>query len=127
MTTRIAVGDGAEVLVTEPEEWLDASGRLSGEWEGATRNARVSVIANEIDEVGSGPAPHEHDYAEIFVVIEGNVRFTVGEATIHASTGHVIVAPPGIPHAFTNEGPGPLRMLDVHENRSFETRWMSDH
>lgn len=63
---------------------------------------------------GSGPKLHRHPYAEIFMVQEGSATFTVGEATIEATAGQILIAPAGMPHRFTNTGSGPLRQIDIH-------------
>jgi mannose-6-phosphate isomerase-like protein (cupin superfamily) len=75
---------------------------------------------------GSGPKLHRHPYAEIFVVQEGRATFTVGEATIEASGGQILVAPAGTPHKFVNTGSGPLRQLDIHLSDHFVTEWLED-
>ncbi len=63
---------------------------------------------------GGGPVLHTHPYEEIFVMLEGEATYTVGEATIEASAGQIVVAPAGVPHKFVNSGSGPLRQVDIH-------------
>jgi mannose-6-phosphate isomerase-like protein (cupin superfamily) len=63
---------------------------------------------------GSGPRLHEHPYEEVFVVQEGDATFTVGDATIEATGGQIVVVPAGVPHKFVNSGTGPLRQVDIH-------------
>ena len=63
---------------------------------------------------GTGPALHQHRYAEIFVVQEGNVEFEVGDENIAATAGQIIIAPAGIPHRFLNAGTGVSRHVDIH-------------
>ena len=75
---------------------------------------------------GSGPKLHRHPYAEVFVVHEGQATFTVGDATIEATGGQILIAPPGTPHKFVNSGTGPLRQLDIHLNDRFKTEWLED-
>jgi quercetin dioxygenase-like cupin family protein len=75
---------------------------------------------------GSGPKLHRHPYPEIFVVQEGRATFTVGEATIEAGAGQILIAPAGVPHKFVNSGDGPLRQLDIHTNDRFVTEWLED-
>ena len=45
---------------------------------------------------------------------EGEVTFTVGDDTIQATGGQVVVAPAGVPHKFVNSGTGTLRQVDIH-------------
>ena len=48
------------------------------------------------------------------MVQEGEVTFTVGEATIEVSGGQIVVVPAGVPHKFVNSGSGQLRQVDIH-------------
>ena len=63
---------------------------------------------------GKGAVLHTHPYEEIFVTLEGQATFTVGDATIEVSAGQIVVAPAGVPHKFVNSGTGPLRQVDIH-------------
>ncbi len=63
---------------------------------------------------GCGARLHTHPYEEVFVTLEGEATFTVGDATIEASAGQIVVAPAGVPHKFVNSGTGPLRQVDIH-------------
>ncbi len=63
---------------------------------------------------GGGAVLHTHPYEEVFVTLEGEATFTVGEATIEVSAGQIVVAPAGVPHKFVNTGSGPLRQVDIH-------------
>jgi mannose-6-phosphate isomerase-like protein (cupin superfamily) len=47
------------------------------------------------------------------VVQEGEATFTVGDATIEATGGQIVVVPAGVPHKFVNSGTGPLRQVDI--------------
>ena len=63
---------------------------------------------------GKGAMLHFHPYEEIFITLEGEATFTVGDATIEARAGQIVVAPANVPHKFTNTGTGPLRQVDIH-------------
>jgi mannose-6-phosphate isomerase-like protein (cupin superfamily) len=69
---------------------------------------------------GSGPRLHKHPYEEVFVVQEGNVTFTVGDDTIEATGGQIVVVPAGVAHKFVNSGSGPLRKVAIHANGRME-------
>jgi len=73
---------------------------------------------------GTGPRLHRHPYAEVFVVQEGQATFTVEGKTIEAVAGQVVVALPGEAHKFVNSGDGPLRQVDIHVSRAFDTEWL---
>lgn len=88
---------------------------------------RVDVSIIFVDAApGEGPALHRHPYAEVFIVQEGHVTFTVGDATVEASAGQIVIGPAGVPHAFVNSGSGPLRQIDIHLNDRFITEWLDD-
>ena len=75
---------------------------------------------------GSGPRLHRHPYTEIFIVQEGHATFTLGNDTIDASGGQILVAPAGVPHKFINSGDGLLRQIDIHMSDHFVTEWLED-
>lgn len=112
------------VTITAAQEWLSDADRFSGEWQGASRGSRISVIANRIETVGGGAKPHKHPYAETFVVRAGHVRFSIGDETLVCGPGQIVVVPAGVVHAFANHGPGALEMIDIHESGAFDTTWV---
>jgi quercetin dioxygenase-like cupin family protein len=63
---------------------------------------------------GGGAVLHTHPYEEVFVTLEGEATFTVGDNTIEVSAGQIVVAPAGVPHKFVNSGNGLLRQVDIH-------------
>jgi quercetin dioxygenase-like cupin family protein len=60
---------------------------------------------------GGGPPPHRHDFEEMFTVLDGEVRVTFRGETIVARAGQTINVPANAPHAFTNAGQAPVRLL----------------
>src|SRR6266702_1727427 len=60
---------------------------------------------------GGGPPPHRHDFEEMFTVLDGEVQVTFRGETIVARAGQTINVPANAPHAFTNAGPAPVRLL----------------
>jgi len=75
---------------------------------------------------GSGPSLHSHPYEEIFVIQAGQATFTVGDATLEATGGQIVVAPAGIPHKFVNSGKTPLRSINIHPISRMITEWLED-
>ena len=75
---------------------------------------------------GKGPDLHKHPYDEVFVVQEGELTFTVGEDTIKATGGQIVIAPAGAPHKFVNSGTGRARHTDIHTSRRMITDWLED-
>src|SRR5947209_3440862 len=91
---------------------------------GAEIGASVSIIAVDAAP-GAGPRLHRHPYEEVFVVLEGEATFTLGDVRHTARAGEVVVAPAGVAHAFVNTGSTPLRQVDVHVSARFETEWLA--
>jgi quercetin dioxygenase-like cupin family protein len=73
---------------------------------------------------GKGPGLHRHPYAETFIVQEGEVTFKIGEETVQAHAGDIVVAPAETPHAFVNSGSGVLRSVNIHPAPEMETVWL---
>jgi mannose-6-phosphate isomerase-like protein (cupin superfamily) len=63
---------------------------------------------------GGGARLHFHPYEEIFITLEGEATFTVGDEIIEAKAGQIVVAPAKVPHKFTNTGTDLLRQVDIH-------------
>jgi quercetin dioxygenase-like cupin family protein len=60
---------------------------------------------------GGGPPPHRHDFEEMFTVLDGEVQVTFRGQTLVARAGETINVPANAPHAFTNAGDKPSRLL----------------
>jgi len=75
---------------------------------------------------GDGPSLHSHPYEEIFVIQAGKVTFTVGDATIEATGGQIVIAPAGIPHKFVNSGKTLLQSINIHPSSRMITEWLED-
>ena len=73
---------------------------------------------------GEGPGLHRHPYPETFIVQEGQATFTVGDDTIEAEAGDIVVAPADTPHAFVNSGSDVLRSVNIHPVATMETVWL---
>ncbi len=73
-----------------------------------------------------GPSLHKHPYEEVFVVQEGVLTFTVGDATIQAVAGQIVVVPPETPHKFFNAGSEIARHVDIHVSPRMMTTWLED-
>jgi quercetin dioxygenase-like cupin family protein len=70
---------------------------------------------------GQGPELHHHPYDETFIILEGQVLVQVGEETVVGGPGDIVVGPPGIPHGFTNVGPGLARLVCIHAAPAMRT------
>jgi quercetin dioxygenase-like cupin family protein len=101
-------------------------GGLSHEFEGHRYGDTAASIIFFDGPPGSGPKLHRHPYVELFIVQEGQATFTVGNETITATGGLLLVALAGVAHKFVNTGDGPLRQTDIHLSDRFITEWLED-
>lgn len=80
----------------------------------------VTVMEHHLP-YGDSPPLHVHaNEDEIFHVIEGAVRFRVGEVETVAQAGDTLVGPKGAPHSFRVESPTGARMLVMTPGPDFE-------
>ncbi len=110
MTPIIAKEELPHVVAKEHLPYRGISHRFEGYRYG---DVNVSFFLVE-SPPGGGAVLHTHPYEEVFLTLEGEATFTVGEDTIEVGAGQVVVAPAGVPHRFVNSGTGPLRQVDIH-------------
>lgn len=72
---------------------------------------------------GPGPDLHTHPYEEIFIVQSGEVTFTVGDETVEAKAGDILVVPAGTPHKFKCTSEGHCQ-VSIHPAPRMETEWL---
>ena len=101
-----------EVAVIAPEEIRLGTGD-GRRFEGAEHGAAVSYFSVD-NQPGQGSLLHWHPYPETWVVIEGEVAFTVGDRTITATAGDTVTGPAFVPHRFENVGSGTMRLIGIH-------------
>jgi quercetin dioxygenase-like cupin family protein len=90
---------------------------------GADHGATVSLILDD-SEPGQGPRLHCHPYDETWVVHDGTLTFQLEDERFRVGPGDIVIAPPGVAHKFTNEGPGHSRMVCIHASPTFSTEWL---
>jgi mannose-6-phosphate isomerase-like protein (cupin superfamily) len=90
---------------------------LAGRQLGGTQTDFVIVEWTDSGESESDwfVAPHvHHSDDEAWYVLEGTLRFRIGDDKFEAGPGSAVLAPKGIPHAWGNARPGhPARYLLV--------------
>ena len=89
---------------------------------GADHGASISIILDN-SEPGHGPKLHKHPYDETWVVQEGQLTFQLGDQLLKIGPGDIVIAPPDVPHKFTNQGPGRSRMVCIHAAPRMQTEW----
>ena len=60
---------------------------------------------------GGGPAPHRHDFEEMFTVLEGEIEATFRGEKSTVRVGETVNIPANAPHSFTNASDQPARLL----------------
>lgn len=72
----------------------------------------ISVLEHRAAQGDSPPLHVHHDEDEIFHVLEGEVRYRVGDQERRASAGETLLTPKGIPHTYRVES-AEARMLTI--------------
>ena len=104
--------------------WSGTPAHWEGEFQGKAHGSDISIIFTNLSNAGEGPELHRHPYSETFIVRKGTASFIVGNETLEAGEGQIIVVGPNTPHGFKNAGPGALEMTDIHASGQFQTEWL---
>jgi quercetin dioxygenase-like cupin family protein len=59
----------------------------------------------------AGPPPHQHPWDEAYYVLEGALRFRIGDSERTVQRGDFLYAPAGTVHAFQGASEQPARVL----------------
>jgi mannose-6-phosphate isomerase-like protein (cupin superfamily) len=102
---------------------ISAGALPTGNLKGAEHGASISLILDD-SEPGGGPRLHRHPYDETWVVEEGALTFQLGDELLTAGPGDIVIAPPGVPHKFTNTGTRRSRLVCIHANPTMVTEWL---
>ncbi len=111
----------AQARVVERESWAETPGEWRGEVQGFGGGLSLIFVSAGI---GEGPRLHSHPYPETFIVRAGRALYTIGDETIEAEAGQILVVPAGVPHKFRSLGPGKLESIDIHASERFVTDWL---
>jgi quercetin dioxygenase-like cupin family protein len=100
----VAPGEGATIQGP-------AGGPLTFKARGEQTNGALTLFENLIAP-GDGPPFHTHaDEDESWYVLEGALRFRLGEKIASAPAGSFVFVPRGTPHCFQNIGEEPARII----------------
>ena len=64
-----------------------------------------------------GPRLHQHPYAEVFLIQEGEALFSVDGEELTLAADHVVVVPADTPHRFENSQEAPLQVLSIQPSQ----------
>ncbi|MDG1210216.1 MAG: cupin domain-containing protein [Paracoccaceae bacterium] len=103
-----------DAALIKRSDWAREADQWVGKFEGAGVGTGVTVLFFSSKTVGAGPVLHKYPYDEVFIIRQGNARFTVGNKVIEAQAGEIVLGTANIPHKFENLGPGRLETTDIH-------------
>ncbi|MCX5232498.1 cupin domain-containing protein [Streptomyces sp. NPDC006553] len=82
--------------------------------DGSHTGHRLGIAESVLAPHTPGPPQHRHaQHDEGFYIVSGTVRFTVGDKDYDATTGTLVMVPPGAPHTFANITDEPAVMLST--------------
>jgi quercetin dioxygenase-like cupin family protein len=103
-----AIGPGEGETVQGP-----AGGPLTFKARGEQTNGALTLFENVIAP-GDGPPLHTHaGEDESWYVLEGVLRFRLGDEVASAPAGSFVFVPRRTPHCFQNVGEGPARIIVI--------------
>jgi quercetin dioxygenase-like cupin family protein len=106
MTRPYALGPGEGETIEGP-----AGGPLTFKARGEQTGGALTAVENVIAP-GDGPPLHTHaNEDEAWYVLEGTLRFRLGDDDATAPAGSFVFVPRGTPHCFQNAGDQPARIL----------------
>ena len=85
---------------------------------GSEYGAHASFFVNS-----RGAERHRHPYEEIFVLLDGEIDFTIDGQSGHAGAETVIVIPAYAWHEFTATTDDGVRMVNIHPVAEMQTEW----
>ncbi|MEU2437349.1 cupin domain-containing protein [Streptomyces rubradiris] len=82
--------------------------------DGSHTGHRLAIAESVLAPHTQGPPQHRHArHDEGFYVLSGTVRFTVGDEDHDATTGTLVMVPPGTPHTFADLTGQPAVLLST--------------
>jgi quercetin dioxygenase-like cupin family protein len=106
MTEALLVAPGAGTTIEGP-----AGGPVTFKARGTETGGGVTALESVVAP-GDGPPLHAHaNEDEVLYVLEGDVRFRLGEEVRPGPAGTFVFVPRGLPHCFQNTGDGHARLL----------------
>ena len=119
----------AEQISVQPSEGGAADHPLGGAVAFKVRGGETDGSVTAFETVvapGLGPPLHEHaNEEETLYVLEGEVRFKLGEEMVSGPPGTFVFVPRGTSHTFQNVGQTPARML-IHFTPSGMERFFEE-
>jgi quercetin dioxygenase-like cupin family protein len=90
------------------------------------RGENVLLVMNWL-EPGMEVNPHHHPFEQVAYIVQGRMRFTVGDEVFEAGPGSVIRIPPDVVHCGEPIGDEPVLNLDVFSPIREDYRHLVDY
>jgi quercetin dioxygenase-like cupin family protein len=87
---------------------------------GEASERRIAVMENIGGPGRQGPPLHHHAFDELFLVLDGELTFQLGDQRLVRGRGDFAFAPRGVPHTFANLSGAPSHTLLVCTPAGFE-------
>ena len=81
---------------------------------------RLSVLEMTLPFDAAPPRHVHHDEDEVFHILDGRIRYELGDETVVRQAGDTVLAPRGVPHGFRVISPEGARVLTITRG-GFET------
>ena len=108
-------GSSAEGLAVRPGEGEHSRSPLGGDVTYIVRGEQSSgalAALEAVNPAGEGPPLHVHTREdEVVYVLEGEIRWKLGDQLSLTGPGSLVFIPRGVPHTWQNVGDGDCRML----------------
>lgn len=83
----------------------------------------ISLMLGEV-QPGSRVRLHRHEYEELFVLHQGTAMYHIGDTSVTAQAGDIVIVPAGVPHSFESIGDAPLLQTAVHATDALAIEWL---
>ena len=90
------------------------------------RGEQVLMVMNWL-EPGMDVNPHSHPFEQLVYIVQGRIKFTIGDDVIEAGPGSVIRIPPDVVHCGEPLGDEPVLNLDVFSPIREDYRHLTDY
>lgn len=121
----VPAGNDRQLVVVAPEERTNLRNLEFIALSEHTPHFNLAIIT--IQPGRDGPPAHtHHEEDDSFLILDGELTFTVEGEEIRAGEGTFVLVPPGIEHTFANRGEVPVRMVNIHAPAGFDRRMLED-
>jgi quercetin dioxygenase-like cupin family protein len=92
---------------------VPAEGRSSRRFITKDTGAASLTVGELVMHDGAALRLHTHPHDEAIILLEGSIEMVVGDETSTVTSGHTLLAPPGVPHRLVNSSGADAKMYTV--------------